>query len=145
LNEELQATIEELNTTNEDLHARTAELQEYARTSAEEQAQLQAILESMPEAVLVVNAAGRTVLTNAAYRYLFEADSFEALNTSGSPLPSDQTPQSRAARGESFTMKFAVEEEGDTRRYFEAEGRLIAGEDGRGGVIVLRETTDDGA
>ncbi len=142
LNEELQATIEELNTTNEDLQTRSVELQEYARTSAEEQAQLQAILESMPEAVLVVNAAGRTVLTNATYRHLFDADSFEALNTSGSPLPSDQTPQGRAARGESFTMKFAVEENGDTRRYFEAEGRLIGGEAGRGGVIVLREITD---
>ncbi|MCA1728484.1 MAG: PAS domain-containing protein [Actinobacteria bacterium] len=146
LNEELQATIEELNTTNEDLHARSAELQDYARSSEEEHARLQTILESIPDAVLVVNAAGRTMLTNAAYRRLFGKEDFAALNSSGELLSSGETPWGKAARGESFTMRFTVEGEDGTRRRFEAEGRSDGdGEEGRGGVIVFREISDDGA
>jgi PAS domain-containing protein len=59
------------------------ELQEYARASEEEQARLQTILESIPEAVLVVNSGGRTVLTNEAYRRLFNEESFVSLDGSG--------------------------------------------------------------
>src|SRR5262249_37803195 len=67
LNEELQATIEELNATNDDLNARTVELQEMASTSEQERARLEAILSSLGDAVLVVNSAGASQLTNAAY------------------------------------------------------------------------------
>ena len=144
LNEELQATIEELNTTNEDLNAQSTELQEYTRASEEERARLQTILESMSEAVLVVNAAGRTVLTNAAYQRLFGSDDFKVLNTFGTLLSSEETPRERAARGESTATEFVVEGEDGAQRRFEAEGRPIGGsEGGRGGVIVFREATDD--
>ncbi len=144
LNEELQATIEELNTTNEDLNAQSAELQEYARASEEERARLQTILESMSEAVLVVNASGRTVLTNAAYQRLFGSDDFEVLNTFGNSLSSEGTPRYKAAQGESSATEFVVEGEDGTQRRFEAEGRPISGsEGGRGGVIVFREVMDD--
>ena len=146
LNEELQATIEELNTTNEDLHARSAELQEYVRASEDEQARLQTILESIPEAVLVVNSGGRTLLTNAAYQRLFDADNFVALDGSGDPLSADGTPQSRAARGESFVEEFMIEGEDSARRLYRAEGRAVGdGADGKGGVVVFREIPDDGA
>src|SRR3712207_9197783 len=41
--------------------ARTAELQDLARISEEERGRLRAILESIPEAVLVVDSTGRMV------------------------------------------------------------------------------------
>lgn len=144
LNEELQATVEELNTTNEDLNAQSKELQEYAQASEEERARLRAILESMSEAVLVVNAAGRTVLMNTAYQRLFSSDDFSVLDTFGKPLSSEGTPHGRAARGESSATEFVVEGEDGVQRRFKAEGRPIGdSEDGRGGVIVFREVTND--
>ncbi len=118
LNEELQATIEELNTTNDDLQARSVELQELAQTSEEERARLRAILESVPEAVLVVDAAGRTVLTNAAYGRFFGERNFEALDDLGSPLSPNDSPQARVASGESFTLEFAAEAADGKRRRF---------------------------
>jgi two-component system, chemotaxis family, CheB/CheR fusion protein len=146
LNEELQATIEELNTTNEDLNARSAELREYAQATEEERARLQTILESMSEAVLVVNAAGRTVLANAAYQRLIGSDDFNILDTLGEPLSSDRTPWGKAARGESSGTEFVVEDEAGTQRRFKAEGRPIgSSEDNKGGVIVFHEVTDDDA
>ena len=143
LNEELQATIEELNTTNDDLQARTTELQDLARTSEEERGRLRGILESIPEAVLVVDAAGRTMLTNEAYSRLFGETEFEALDTVGDPLMLDETPQTRVARGESFVTAFSARAQDGTRRSFKAEGKPIDGEDGKGGVIVVREVEEE--
>ena len=143
LNEELQATIEELNTTNDDLQARTTELQDLARTGEEERGRLRGILESIPEAVLVVDAAGRTMLTNEAYSRLFGETEFEALDTVGHPLMLDETPQTRVARGESFVTAFSARAQDGTRRSFKAEGKPIDGEDGKGGVIVVREVEEE--
>jgi two-component system CheB/CheR fusion protein len=146
LNEELQATIEELNTTNEDLNAQSAELQEYGRYNEEERARLYAIIESMSEAVLVVDGAGRTVLTNAAYQRHFDGDDFTALDTLGKlPLSSDGTPRGRAARGESSATEFVVEGEDGVQRRYKAEGRPVGSDGSRGGVIVFREVADDEA
>jgi two-component system CheB/CheR fusion protein len=146
LNEELQATIEELNTTNEDLNARSAELQQYARDSEEERARLSAIIESMSEAVLVVDGAGRAVLTNVAYQRLFDEEDFTPLDTLGElPLTSDGTPRGRAARGESSTTEFVVEGEDGMQRRYKAEGRPVGSDGSRGGVIVFREVADDEA
>ena len=139
LNEELQATIEELNTTNDDLQARTSELQDLARTSEEERGQLRAILESIPEAVVVVDAAGRTVLTNAAYGRLFGERDFHALDDLGEPLAKHETPQERVAAGESFTLEFVAEAADGRRRRFGADAKPIGPANGRGGVIVVRE------
>jgi two-component system CheB/CheR fusion protein len=143
LNEELQATIEELNTTNDDLQARTAELQDLSRTSEEERGRLRAILESIPEAVLVVDASGRTMLTNAAYGRLFGETDFDALDNLGNALAPDETPQTRVAGGDSFTVEFFAVTQDDTRRHFRAEGRPIDANDGRGGVIIIREVEDE--
>ncbi|CAA9564614.1 MAG: Chemotaxis protein methyltransferase CheR [uncultured Thermomicrobiales bacterium] len=65
LNEELQATVEELNTTNEELHARSIEAQEAAQVSEEARARLAVILNTMGDALLVLNLDGTTPLTNA--------------------------------------------------------------------------------
>jgi two-component system CheB/CheR fusion protein len=139
LNEELQATIEELNTTNDDLQARTMELQELARTSEDERSRLRTILDSVPEAVLVVDATGRTVLTNAAYGRLFGESDFEALDDLDNALSPDETPQTRVAGGESFVVEFSAVTEGGASRRFRAEGSPISDDDERGGVIVVHE------
>jgi transcriptional regulator with PAS, ATPase and Fis domain len=75
LNEELQATVEELNTTNDELEARTRELQtmvtsqEEKRLLGEQQSKdLAAILNSLPVAVTAVDEDGNTIFENDAYR-----------------------------------------------------------------------------
>jgi two-component system, chemotaxis family, CheB/CheR fusion protein len=145
LNEELQATIEELNTTNDDLNARTVELQELAQTSEQERARLAAILLSIGEAVLVVDGAGNTALTNRAFDSLFGGlgARLVAEDEHGQPLPPERTPQGRAARGESFSMEFSVTGPHGALWRYEAKGEPIAGGDiPRGGVVVIRDITD---
>ncbi|HEX6819211.1 MAG TPA: chemotaxis protein CheB, partial [Ktedonobacterales bacterium] len=78
VNEELEATVEELHTANDDLTARSRELQRLAasleqqhQASESARTQLEAILLSMGDALMVVDAAGAVVLTNAAYARMF--------------------------------------------------------------------------
>ncbi|MGZ3638204.1 MAG: CheR family methyltransferase [Ktedonobacterales bacterium] len=146
LNEELQATIEELNTTNDDLHARSLELQDLARTSEDERARLSAILVSMADAVLVVNASGALILTNAAFERMFGADQSRShpQDENGRALPPEQTPHQRAARGESFTMEFSNTSAEGVRRWFEANGQPVLDASGhyQWGVVVIRDITE---
>jgi two-component system, chemotaxis family, CheB/CheR fusion protein len=141
LNEEMQATVEELNTTNDDLEARSLELQNLAlslekqrEVSEAERARLQAVLASMAEAVLVVEADGDIVLTNEAYDAMVGRKGLRQLvGEDGNALDASETPQARAARGETFTVRFT--RAGDGPQLMEADGRpLPAG----GGVVVLR-------
>ena len=152
LNEELQATVEELNTTNDDLQARSIELQDLAisleaqRHAAESERQrLAAILASIADGVLVVDAAGTPVLTNGAFEETFgEAGERLALaDDEGRPLPAEQNPLRRAAAGESFTMEFTVTGEDGERRWYEARGQAFAAAgEPRGGVVVIRDITE---
>lgn len=146
LNEELQATVEELNTTNADLQARSLELQDLAHTSQAERAQLAAILQSMGDAVLVVNRAAQTLLTNAAYSTLFgHADAvLVAHDQEGRPLAAEAQPHQRAARGETFILEFTLPAEASEQRSVEATGQPIHDEEGQqqGGVIVIRDITE---
>jgi two-component system CheB/CheR fusion protein len=143
LNEELQATVEELNTTNDDLASRSQELQQLTQTREYERARLEAILMSMEDALLVVNRAGVTLLTNAAYARMFghaDAD-LEAHDAEGQPLLVAETPQQRATHGEAFTMEFTRATAADEPRYYEATGRSISHEE-LGGVVVIRDITE---
>ncbi len=144
LNEELQATIEELNTTNDDVHARGGELEDLAATAEDERARLAAILVSMGDAVLVVNPDDSIRLTNAAYAKMFGGAGapFRAEDEEGRPLPPEEAPQSRAARGESFSMGFAVTAPDGTRRHFEANGQPIRDDHGHGSILVIRDITE---
>jgi two-component system, chemotaxis family, CheB/CheR fusion protein len=155
LNEELQATIEELNTTNDDLQARTAELQDLARTREEERRtsevsrrQLEAILLDMSDAVLAVDEDGEVLFGNAAFEETFGVRSGEAaellgdsvtVDENGERLALEETPRARAARGESFEMRFAVDGEDGRRRLFQAKGRPMSDADAGGSVVVIRE------
>lgn len=143
LNEELQATVEELNTTNDDLEARTVELQELAVTSDSARGRLEAVLASISDAVVAVDENGTVLQKNAAYDAMFGTlppPVFEDEN--GRPLEEEATPLRRAARGETFAMSFTITAEDGSRRWFEADGRSMPGEDGRLGVVTIRDITE---
>ena len=152
LAEELQAATDELNTARGDLRAGTLELretvlslEEQRRQSAEEHARLQAVLASMAEAVLVVGADGRTLLTNQAYTDLFGSSVADivAEDSSGRQLAVDERPERRAARGESFTMNFTYLMPDGERRWLEASGQPIRnGGEQQGAVVVIRDITE---
>ncbi|WP_437738590.1 CheR family methyltransferase [Sorangium sp. So ce1335] len=148
VNEELQATIEELNTTNADLEARSREIQELAAPVEAERARLSAILRSMADALLVVDGAGRPVVTNDAYQAMFGTGRLTAHDEKGRPVIYKDTPEQRAARGERFQMEFTTPGPGRTTRHFEATGHPIGGSEASGkdaverGVIVIRDITE---
>ncbi|HEX5165102.1 MAG TPA: CheR family methyltransferase [Thermomicrobiales bacterium] len=152
LNEELQATVEELNTTNDDLQARSIELQDVAIALEEQRRQveaerdrIQAILDNMSDAVLVVDAQGQPILSNGAFQEMFGTDgvSFKPEDVAGHPLDESRSLQQRVATGEAFTTEFQVTETDGTRHWYEASAQPIenaAGE--RLGVVVVRDITD---
>lgn len=152
LNEDMQATVEELNTSNDDMESRSHELQELAsdldtqrRTSEAERLRLEAILVNMGDAVLVIDAAGELVLTNAAYARMFggEKATFTPEDERGRPLAPETLPQRRTARGESCSMEFTLPGPYGDLRWFEANGQpLISDNKVQGGVIIIRDITD---
>jgi two-component system, chemotaxis family, CheB/CheR fusion protein len=151
LNEELQATVEELNTTNDDLQARSQELQDLAVSlesqriqSDAERERIQAILNTMGDAVLVVDSDGEPVLTNPAFRAMFgeHGEQFVPKADDGRLLMDRKRLQHRIASGESFTIAFTMTASDKTRRWFEAFGQPLSGGDEQRGVIVIRDITD---
>lgn len=151
VNDELQATIEELQATVAELHARTSELEEMAnRLEGQRQAvdtersRLEAVLANMGDAVLVVDAQGEVVLTNAAYDRLFGgATEFAPEDERGQSLPVDVWPVRRAAAGEIFTLAFTLPGRDGTRRWFESSSQPARGSDGEHwGVLVIRDITE---
>lgn len=151
LNEELQATVEELNTTNADLHARAIELETLASTlsiqrgeSEVARTRLQAILDNMSDAMLVVDVTGEVRLTNRAWELLVgAADEIVPEDEMGRPLPPEIWPQRRALEREASTLQFTLPARDGGRRWFEATVQPVLGEDGtRWGVVVIRDITE---
>jgi two-component system CheB/CheR fusion protein len=150
LNEELQATVEELNTTNDDLQSRSIELQDLAltledqrRTGEAERARLHAVLAGMADAVVLVDSAGTPIVTNESFDRIFAPGARLWLDARGEPLREEATPQQRAARGETFRMRFGIEDEAGRRRWYEASGQPIHSPNNQqGGVVVMREVTE---
>lgn len=149
LNEELQATVEELNTTNEDLQARTVELQDQANARAslvgaldEERQQLEAVMTSMSDAVMLVDTNAVPVLTNAAFKELFGDALPQLEDATGKPLSTRANLAKLAARGETFTQAFTIAAPDGSRRWYEATGRPIRQHGMAGGVVVIRDVTD---
>lgn len=161
LNEEMQATVEELNTANADLAARGDELQRLAGSLEVQKGQLEAILAGLADGVLVVTPEGQPLLMNAAYRRLLggtagsappagaagaEADAgpVELADEHARPLGPDETPQARAARGETFSMIVTlVAPGGGERQWLEAIGQPVRGESAQQwGVVVVRDITE---
>jgi two-component system CheB/CheR fusion protein len=145
LNEELQATVEELNTTNDDLQARSVELQDLAvsleaqrRTSDGERSHLEAIFVSLPDPTLIVDRAGRRVLSNASYDHLMGGGEPTFRDADGKTLRPEDSPQRRAGRGERFRVKLTIPSEGPLRQV-DVVGAPIQGPDDGGGIVALRE------
>jgi two-component system CheB/CheR fusion protein len=152
VNEELEATVEELHTANDDLTARGGELRRLAATLEQQhqaseaaRVQLEAILLSMGDALMVVDAAGAVVLTNTAYARMFgRADAVvQVEDTTGQPMASEMQLQRRATAGAPFNMQFAVTSPDGAFRWFEATGQPIAqGDTRQGGVVTIRDITE---
>lgn len=144
LNEETQATLEELNATNDELTARTSELQDLAESHADERSRLSAILGSIREAVVVVDAAGKVTRTNAAYETLTASldGRLDATDLYGNVAANQATPEERTGTGELFQAEFTVADSNAGPRWFEATGGPLQGDNRVGGVLVIRETTD---
>jgi two-component system CheB/CheR fusion protein len=153
VNEEMEATVEELHTANDDLAARSRELQQSGamleaqhQASEAARAQLEAILLSMGDALLVVDAHGARILTNAAYARMFGGDGEDrelaAEDAQGQPLPTDTQPQHQAAAGSPFTLAFMLTAADGTRRWFEATGQPVRHRGIEGGVVSIRDITE---
>lgn len=151
LNEELEATLEELRATNDDLQARTRELEELvserheqSQVSEHERVRWAVILASMSDALLVIDAAGNTALTNDAYETLFgTASSLE--DPHEHMLPSEVTLHMRAQEGIAFTMQFALRAKDGTQHQFEAQGYPIHIEGNLFEVVVTIRNRSDGS
>jgi two-component system CheB/CheR fusion protein len=113
-------------------------------TLAEERARLGAILAAMADAVLVVGPDGDPILANAAHERLFGGGRpFAPQDDRGRPLPPEQWPDQRAARGESFVVQYSLATGEDGRRWFEASGQPVHTDGGlRWGVVVVRDITE---
>jgi two-component system CheB/CheR fusion protein len=149
LNEELQATVEELNATNEDLQARSLELLEQAAAQLElmgnlrvERERLDAVLDGMSDAVMMVDSMGEPVLVNAAFRAIFGDALPPLVDGSGQRLSQRAHPVRMAARGEQFIQRFGLEVNDGQRRFFEARGQPVRADGVSGGVIVIRDLQD---
>jgi two-component system CheB/CheR fusion protein len=151
LNEELQATVEELNTTNDDLEARGVELEEtlatlgeQRRLSERDRTRLARLLLDQDNAMLVVDAAGRIVLVNDAWRAAAEASKPLQLKTvpHGVSVTLDALLTdvlAAAARGESVAIDLrGAGPRGGARRYeLRSEALLDERRRLRGGIVTL--------
>ncbi|WP_437961556.1 PAS domain-containing sensor histidine kinase [Sorangium sp. So ce119] len=96
----------------------------------------------------MVDGAGRPLLTNDAYQVMFGAGGLTVNDEKGRPVLHQDTPEQRAARGESFQMEFTAPGPGATIRHFEATGQPICVSDAPAtdavarGVIVIRDITE---
>ena len=144
LNEELRASVEELAASNANLEARAEELSLQRQISEERRSQLDSVLTSMGDAVVVVDATGSPLRTNPSYDELFSgaAAPFVPRNEDGQVLPAEATPLMRAARGESFFLPFTIMDTDGRRRWYEANGRSLNGQARGVGVVVIRDITE---
>jgi two-component system CheB/CheR fusion protein len=152
VNEELTASVEELRATNEQLALRTGELKEQAleleagkRDSDEDRARLRSVLASLGDAVVAVDHDGATVATNPAYDRLLQAagPEFTPRDVAGAPIPPPEWPQSRAARGESFQMEFAIWTPRGAHQWYEAVAEpLVLPDRTWGGVVTIRDISE---
>src|SRR2546421_13032947 len=141
-------TVAELRDVNEHLLIPGLREQELAAALEAERAQLAVILAGIVDAVLVVDETGTLVRTNAAYARMTGGANAPLVpeDAQGRPLPPAETPQARAARGETFSLEFtlpagaaAAGGEG-SRCWYEANGQPLGagtplrGDGGGGGA-----------
>jgi len=108
-----------------------------------ERVQLAVVLAGIGDAVLVVDGAGAPVRTNAAYARLTGATDapLRPEDAQGRPLPPEETPQARAARGETFSLEFSLTATDGSRHWFEANGQPLPDHGAAHAVVVIRDIT----
>ena len=135
------------------LEQRETEVRELLAGSQGREQLLGAVLDAVSVAVCTVDLQGRTILTNHQYSSLAQAVPKNALAENSSetvygrdresPLASEQTPRSRAARGEAFTDELNWTGSGTSQRAYSATCRLIKDPSGNrsGAVMAFADVT----
>ncbi|WP_307090671.1 ATP-binding protein [Arthrobacter sp. B2I5] len=137
------------------LEQRETQVRDLLAVSQDREQLLGTILDTVSVAVSAVDGEGRTTLTNHQYSsHLTRAVRKDpaAENPSGitiygrdrvTPLPQEQSPRSRAARGESFTDELLWIGSGTNQRAYSATCRLIKSPDGcrSGAVMAFTDVT----
>jgi signal transduction histidine kinase len=102
-----------------------------------------AIIDSLTDAILVVDSGGQTVLRNQAFMRMFETDGIEPLNSDGRVVGLAELRE-RTARGESFEFAFSAPDREGRDRWFEVVGRPVPTSMGigEGGTLIVHDTTD---
>ncbi len=136
-------TVVELRDVNERLLIAGLREQELAAALEVERAQLAVVLAGIGDAVLVVDGTGAIVRANAAYARMVGAADIPLApeDDQGRQLPSDETPQARAARGETFSLEFSRPAADGSRRWFEANGQPLPDHGMERAVVVIRDIT----
>ena len=147
---EVTPSLAELRDVNERLLIASLREQELVMALAAERAtldaertQLAVILAGIGDAVLVVDGAGTLVRANAAYaRMVGGADlPLTPEDAQGRPLPPEETPQARAARGETFSLEFTLPAANGDRCWFEANGQPLHDHGALHAIVVIRDIT----
>jgi PAS domain S-box-containing protein len=127
-----------------------------ARTQAERQAaEMSALLQSLKEGVLVIDASGRIVLRNQMERILSMVSDeaavsvnnygdFQLLWSDGTPVPQNLLPGNRLLRGETLNdTEFIIERSDGSRLQIICNGGIVRGEDGEVAlaIIISRDVT----
>jgi PAS domain S-box-containing protein len=127
-----------------------------ARTQAERQAaEMSALLQSLKEGVLVIDASGHIVLRNQMERILSNVGDdkavsiddygdFQLLWPDGTPVPQSLYPGKRLLRGESLNdTEFIMERADGSRLQVISNGGIVRGEDGEVAlaIIISRDVT----
>jgi two-component system CheB/CheR fusion protein len=111
-------------------------------TLNEERQRLDAVLSSMADAVMMVDADGEPILTNAAFKQTFGERLPTLEDASGQRLPTRANPAYTAGRGETFSSSFTLQRKDGLRHWYEASGQPIRLGHVTGGVVVIRDVTD---
>jgi signal transduction histidine kinase len=137
------------------LEEQQTEVQELLRAREEREQLLGTVMDTVSVGVCALDAQGRTILTNRHLsRHLTGVgieDPFGPWQTNVpvydvdgiSPLPPDQHPFSRAARGETFTDELIWSGSGTVQRAYSATSRLLKRPNGQrcGAVLAFTDVT----
>lgn len=106
----LQITVEELNTTSDELESRTLELQSEALRGEASRHLLRAILDAIDEAIVAIDSEGAVFLANTRFneRFVPDISTLDIQGSEGEPLSPEQSPFELATRGETFEMKVTI-------------------------------------
>jgi PAS domain S-box-containing protein len=153
--EEQERLLERLRAANQQLVLARFSERKLKEGSQRQVAQMNALLENLGEAVVIVDGEGHIVLRNDVAREIsgYSDDRIQelmgawepvVLSTDGRPLPPERWPISRLIRGEPFAAQEMMLERPDgTRRRLMASGSVVPGERGNValGILVYRDIT----